>query len=375
MQHLIQRRYFRKTHNYGFALISECFRPVLQICSRIFTSSPTHPKMWRKGLLIGSDHIGDILYRSSSLPELVEGLPKCKWYIVAAPPADQILKNNPYIAGVINHMPHDFCEQVKLIRSYNFDTVICYGSPSLWKDLILSVLAGIPNRVAYGFKGFSGLITHPVKINFPQPFPFYFRDLVLQLTEIESRRNLRPLIYADTEDKLEADELWNHYRLDNCDSIVACFLTSRQPTGIWPADSFGHALALIKKHANARIVLCGATGDYDLLKKIDESFNLNAVILAGKLGLRSLYCLLKKVSLVLTSDSGPRHIANATDVPVFFLRNILFSHVEAGPYTDTETDLAPPDEYVSNDKQLLIFEKILPEMVANKLISALTQKR
>ena len=74
---------------------------------------------------------------------------------------------------------------------------------------------------------------------------------------------------------------------------------------------------------------------------------------------------------MLTSDSGPRHIANAAGVPVFFIRNLWSNRIESGPYIDTETDLAPLDEHVPPERQSDIFVKIRPEVVAERLIKEL----
>lgn len=367
----IKSEHFQKPVNYRLALLSEFLSPVLRVFARLLVPSAASPYTWRKGLLIGSDHIGDILYRSSSLPELAKAFPNCQWHIVAPPPADQLLENNPNIAGVIRKFPRGFGAFSTLIRSHCFDVIICYGSPLLWKDLSLGVLAGIPNRVAYSFKGFSGLINHPVKINFPQPFPAYFRDIVAQLAFTKSDWSLRPLIYPNMSDEAEAENIWCRHGLGKSGSVFACFMTTRQPTGLWPSENFGHALSIIKKQTGACIALCGMAEDRALLEHVDKSFNLKCVILAGELRLRALYCFLKKTKVVLTSDSGPRHIANAAGVPVFFIRNVWFNRIEAGPYVDTETDLAPLDQHVPPERQSDIFAKIRPEAVAEKLIKVL----
>jgi ADP-heptose:LPS heptosyltransferase len=233
-------------------------------------------------------------------------------------------------------------------------------------------MAGIPNRVAYNFKGFSGWITHPLKINFPQPYPAYFRDIVAQLAGIKPDWSLRPLIYPDMYDETEAEDRWQEYELGKGRPVIACFMTTRQPNGFWPSDNFGRALALIKKQTGASIAVCGAAEDRQLLERVEKGFSLQSAILAGDLGLRALYCFLKKTTAVFTTDSGPRHIANAAGVPVCFLRNVWFNRIESGVYVDTETDLSPVDQYVPPERQSVIFAKITPEEVAKRVVAALS---
>ena len=63
---------------------------------------------------------------------------------------------------------------------------------------------------------------------------------------------------------------------------------------------------------------------------------------AGSLGLRALSCFLSHFATVLTTDSGPRHIANAAGVPVVFVRNVWSNAVETGVYVDTRPTSAAP---------------------------------
>lgn len=154
----IQRQYFRKSRNYWLAMLSEFISPALRGFARLQTPPAAPAELWRKGLLIGSDNIGDILYRSSSLPALTKAFPNCKWHIVAAPPAEQLIKNSPNITDGTSQVPTSFVFYISLIRARCFDVVICYGSVKMWKELSIGVMARIPDRVDYTFKGFSGLI-------------------------------------------------------------------------------------------------------------------------------------------------------------------------------------------------------------------------
>ena len=118
----IKSEHFQKPVNYRLALLSEFLSPALRVFARLLVPSATSPYTWRKGLLIGSNHIGDILYRSSSLPELAKAFPNCQWHIVAPPPADQLLENNPNIAGVIRQFEQIRLHLVALNRSTSFSS-------------------------------------------------------------------------------------------------------------------------------------------------------------------------------------------------------------------------------------------------------------
>jgi ADP-heptose:LPS heptosyltransferase len=177
--------------------------------------------------------------------------------------------------------------------------------------------------------------SHPL----PAAFRRYFRDYVATLTGQAPEWPARPVIYPNEQDQAEADALWEKLQLDRHPHITACFVTSRQPIGVWPVTRFGETLAALRRKRETHILLCGSAGDEGVLTGVNRDFGLGAEVIAGSLGLRALCCFLRRCSVVLTTDSGPRHIANAACVPVVFVRNVWFNAIEAGVYVDTETDL------------------------------------
>jgi ADP-heptose:LPS heptosyltransferase len=252
-----------------------------------------------------------------------------------------------------------------------FDAALCTNSSGYWAELLLAIRLGIPNRVGYTHKGFSAWVTHPVPMSYPQSFAAYFRSYVAHLTEQGPTWSLRPRIYADATDEEQAQTEWQRHGLGAGPPVLACFMTTRQPTRLWPAEQFGRTLAQLRQRMSLKIVLCGAAGDGALLEQANRAFALDAAVIAGGLGLKPLYCLLAKCAAALVSDSGPRHIANAAGLPVFFVRNIRSKRIETGSYLDTELDLAPPDELVPARRQMRVLEKIVPEAVADVIVDGL----
>jgi len=165
-----------------------------------------------------------------------------------------------------------------------------------------------------------------------------------------------------------ASELWKRLDLSRHGRVLACFMTTRQPTGAWPAENFGKAFAILRSHFH--IVLCGAAGDRQLLSSIDRDFDLKADIMAGDLSLRALACFLRRFHAVFTTDSGPRHIANAAGVPVIFVRNVWFNAVEAGVYVDTETDLCGPPNDGDRGDGVALLAAIDPAAAAAAVVAA-----
>jgi ADP-heptose:LPS heptosyltransferase len=368
--HWPTRAEFRKPATFYLACGSEVLRPCLRLyghlCSR---ENPSSPGLWRRGLLLGGAHIGDLLYRTPSLNALKEGLPQCRWHYLTERSSGEVLSTHPAISATIDGMrtrlgSAEHSALARRLRAENFDVAICYDTGQYWPDLLLAIHAGIPNRVGYVHKGFSGLVTHPISICTPQPYPAYFRDLVAQLTSQTPNWPLRPVVVTQPDDEAEAVAVRHSLELSSHKPVLACFVTTRQPTGQWPRASYGQTLALLERQSGVQLVLCGAATDAPVLEELKEAHGLKCPILAGRLRLRSLVAFLRGCDGVFCADSGPRHLANAAGVPVFFMRNVWFDRVEAGPYVETEKDLGPEVERVTPGRETEAFRSVTPEGVA-----------
>jgi len=364
---------FRSPRQLICAHATEALAPMLRMGSSWWSNSSTSPERWRKGLLIGANHIGDILYRTSSLMQLAKGFPDCTWDILTPEPAAQILEGNPAIRKIHRmEIPYYGSEDFMTLKQEQYDVAICYDSGSYTHPLLTTTLLGIPNRVGYVHKGWSGLVTHPIGIKYPQPFPAYFRDLVAQLTRQEASWDLRPKVTLTEQDHRKAEALWSELMLADDRPVLACFVTTRQPTGVWPLEKFRETLELLHGSSPAQIVLCGAPQDKEILKSLESSLSFQVCINAGQLGLRALIAFLAKCHVVLSTDSGPRHLANAAGVPVVFVRNPWFSRKEAGVYCpESEYDMALDLEFVIPNNQGAYWQNVTVEAVAPKIVSLL----
>jgi ADP-heptose:LPS heptosyltransferase len=152
--------------------------------------------------------------------------------------------------------------------------------------------------------------------------------------------------------------------------ILACAVTSRQPSGVWPRQQFQRAIQTTRAQVPCRVVYFGAKSDEPVLRQLAQE--TDAFVIAGDLELPALTAFLRRCKAALTSDSGPRHLANAAGLPVCFVRNLSFRREEAGAYCDTDHDLAPPGlELLAPGEQAAAFAQIDPETVAAELVRLL----
>lgn len=345
---------FRQKRNLALGIASEIAAPLLRpIASSLSKGRVSEPGEWRKGLIVAHNHIGDVLYRTPSLQALRDGLPQCEWSFLTTPSSAEILKGNPNIAEVIpwNRGEHSWdidAAHKKELATRGFDVVLCTNTLRHYPDLVLATRLGIPNRVGFAHKGLSGLITRPVAIDFPSPFPAYFRSLVGDVIGRNPDWSLTPEIFLDEVASSEAQRVIATLGLTGDRPVVACCLTTRQPHGNWPADFMVSALAEARTTADMDVVFCGTAGDRDGLNAIAAKLGGRVYVAAGDLSLRGFGAFLRECTALFTLDSGPRHLGNAVGTRVLFARNMSHSQVEAGKYCATETDCAPDGEYLSD---------------------------
>ena len=368
---------FRTRTRRWLAHTSEFVAPILRVGATLASrGANSEPRAWRNGLIVGHNHIGDVLYRTCSLSQLAEGLPECRWSYLATPSSAALLEGNPALAEVLpGNRGDDSWELDKgsfaELRHREFDVVLCTNTLRHYPDLALAVALGIPNRVAYSYKGLSGLITRAAPIHFPSPYAEYFRGMVADVAGRQPDWALQPHVYPDADDIEAATRARAELGISERTEVVACSITTRQASGNWPRS---HLLAVLERARSARefeVVLTGTAEDSAKLASAAKELSFPVHVLAGKLGLRAYAAFLARCSALLTLDSGPRHLGNAAGIPVLFARNLSHSRAEAGKYCATEIDLAPSVEYLSDEEARRVVAGIPVERTAGTLVDTL----
>jgi ADP-heptose:LPS heptosyltransferase len=375
---LLDRRVFRRNRNRLLGEASEVVAPALRgVAAILARRRPSPAATWRRGLIVGHAHIGDVLYRTCSLEQLRALLPDCRWSYLCAPGAAELLDGNPALAEVLPLMsgddswrlaPGGFAE----LRRRDFDVALCTNTLRHYPDFALATALGVPNRVGFAHKGLSGLLTHRAPLPFPSPFPAYFRAMVADLGSVRGDWPLRPRVHLTADDREAAACQWAELGPGRL-PVVACVLTTRQPLGNWPASHLLDALRLARREAEFELVLCGGAADAAALHAAASVLGFPARVMAGALGLRAFTAFLARCVALVTLDTGPRHLGNAAGVPVLFARNLSHSRIEAGPYAPTEIDLAPAVEYLTEPEIAATVAHIPPLVTARSLLGVLAR--
>jgi heptosyltransferase-2 len=377
----IKKENFVKSHNFWTAIISEALSPLLKSIALNFVRTKSSPREnWNSILVLGNDHIGDVLYHTASLGLLKEKWPNSQILFATSETGALILKNNPNIDKILVYKSKTrFFVELVLMRlakkSIKFDAVLCTNPVKYWPSLLFAVFMGIPNRVAYTFKGFSGLVSHPVHFSRYEPLPLLLRKFYEDVCHCKSSTlSLKPVIFPSTADRRKAEHLFGI--INSSDKLtIALFITDRQGNCHWPLNLYKELIVRIQSEFDALFILIGSPSEKAQLKIFHQELSDVTQLLNDDLSPLELACFLQQCALVITKDSGPRHLANSVGTPVVFFRSLAHREAEAGIYCENEVDLCPPAELIPSKKQINILRRIPVRTVMNAVRNSLKNQR
>ena len=120
---------------------------------------------------------------------------------------------------------------------------------------------------------------------------------------------------VSTQDQAQADTLLAKHKIDRGKTLVAINPQATWPTKLW----FGQRFAEVADHLLERgcsVVFTGSPGDREEIDRILGLMNGQAANLAGETSLMSLAAIYEIAEVVVSTDTGPMHIAAATGTPV-----------------------------------------------------------
>ncbi|RLC20077.1 MAG: lipopolysaccharide heptosyltransferase II [Deltaproteobacteria bacterium] len=101
--------------------------------------------------------------------------------------------------------------------------------------------------------------------------------------------------------------------------LVAVNPMARWETKLWPPERFTALAARLTDELGCGVVFTGSRRDRAVLDGVCAGAGDRAVNLAGRTDLKQLACLYTRCAVVVTTDTGPMHIAAAMGTPVVAL--------------------------------------------------------
>ena len=267
-------------------------------------------------LVVNVNWLGDVIFSSPIFKALKASYPQAKISCLAVPRVKEILESIPEIDEIIiydekgkhwNPLAKFFL--IAQLRRQKFDVAfLLHGS---WTRALLVFLAGIPQRVGYDRKGRGIFLTHHVN---PLKGPIHRRDFYLNVIESFGIKvtDRRTALAVDPEAQEGIQITLQRKGIKPEDFCVVIHPGANWNLKRWPLENFAlFAQQLLE--SGCKVVMAGSSQDEPLVRDMihhPSMKGLRPVVLTGQTDLKQLIALMKRADVVVSSDSGPLHIAN-----------------------------------------------------------------
>lgn len=308
----------------------------------------------KKILILKLDHAGDVLLSTPAIRAIRNAFPQAYITLVVSPWSADIVKRNqdvdeviPYKAYWHNRSPE---KRINLKETYNLIKYLRKQKYDLAFDLrgdifaiIISVLAGAPKRVGYGWEGGGFLLTNEVKTSVDKYQVEILLD-ALRTIGIEPSGELSPEIIISKKDKIAASEF-----LGDCGRVletplVGFHIGAGYPSKLWEPTRYAELMNIIAEKYNSQILIVGGCEDKIIYEGIEKNLNFNPINVIGKTNFLETAALIKQCNLFIGNDSAPVHIAAAVGTPTI----VIFSAANKSR------------RWAPKGKQVLVIKKDVP---------------
>jgi heptosyltransferase-2 len=212
------------------------------------------------------------------------------------------------------------------IRPRRYDTALLLTNS--FSTALITRIAGIPRRIGYDRDARGLLLTDKLT---PRKRPDgrwapiaaveYYRELAARFLTGPGNAGVLPMELATTqEEEREADGILRHAGVAPGTAMAILNPGGNNVSKRWPARRFAQvAEHLTGKHAMT-VLVNGSPGEKELVEHV-ATLSAAPVVRLSHLGisLGSLKAVVKRCRVMLTNDTGPRHLAAAFGVPLVTL--------------------------------------------------------
>ena len=298
-------------------------------------------------LIVKLSAIGDVVHTLPSVAALRNLYPGAQITWVIEEASSGLIRNHPFIDRVLISRRKRWIQNLRKfrhvkdslreIRSFlselrdrRYDLVIDFHG--LLKSSVIVLLSRGKRKLGYdSLQELSGLfVDERIFEDMTKHAVDRYLDFVRYLGGDVDRAAF--FIPAGTDTDARVTALLQKNGIDSGEPFVAVNPVAYWETKLWTNEGFARLCDRIVAELNVTVVFTGGKNDA-IVEDIRSTMTQPSVSLEGQTSLQDLACLYKRASLVVTTDSGPMHIAAAVDTPTV----ALFGPTDpsrTGPYGD-----------------------------------------
>jgi len=264
--------------------------------------------------------IGDSILLIPTLRTLKQNFPEAKITFVCSPINYAILKKIPYIDELVSVEIHSFLKHpmqffafIKKLREKKYDVVI---DAEQWPRISVMMFALTKYDYAIGFSTenqyrhflFNSVVTHTKTRHELEDFLALLEPLGINITEEDKKLEY----FLNDKDFKFAEDFWSQHHFEN--RTVICLHPGCGENGLpreWPVRNYIKlGKRLLEYDKNIIILITGAKFELERCNQVAEGIGSpNVVNTAGMYEIDNVVALVKKVKLIVCSNTGMLHIA------------------------------------------------------------------
>ena len=272
--------------------------------------------------------IGDVVMATPALRAVREHVGRRDRLIgIMRPYVEEVLAGTTWLDDQLVYDRHSIAGLGSLIsrlRQKRLDTVLL-----LTNSLSTSAfawLAGVPQRIGFALHWRGPLLTHPLRPhrNGRKVIPYSAVDHYLDVVEVLgcTPRSKSPELATTAEHEQAADRLWEHFGWEPRQRVAVLNTGGAYGSAkTWPSEHFSNLARWLAEQRDLRVLFICGPAERDAVAAICQRAHHPYIkSLAGQnLSIGLSKACVRRGTVMVTTDSGPRHLAAAFGVPTVTL--------------------------------------------------------
>lgn len=268
--------------------------------------------------------IGDVVLSTVLLQALRSNFPQARITLLAKTHARELLAASELVDEIVTfdfpwtaftgklqpsrYVASEFQELLRRLRAQDFD--VSLDARRDIRSNVITYLAGARRRIGYDFGGGSHLLTDVLPSGAQNEHKISDWLALLGPLGVERRDGFAPSLTVTENEKQIARRRLGGAGLSTERPIIGVHPGASQPVRRWNADRFATVIDRIVSDRGVQILL------FEEKQRDSAGIVPNSRVHRIQSDLRGFMALVSQCDLLLCSDSGPMHIANAVGVPV-----------------------------------------------------------
>ena len=291
-------------------------------------------------LVIKLSSLGDIVHTLPAVATLRKQFPSAQVSWLVKSQWASILEGNPDVDEVwsVDVSWPNWPRLIRDLRQRQYDLVVDFQG--LFRTGLLGVLSGAKKRVGFARAREGSRWMYTDRVSLPGEDESFWR--LLQMHAVDRNLAVAKFLGADAscstfhlpeldDDKNNIAGLLQKSGVEGHTQLIGLAPWSRSALKSWPLSRFVELAEEIMRSSKDRVVLIGGPSDITFAKEFGKLETQGLINVVGKLSLRQLPPLLRRMNLVIGNDSSLIHLAAGVDTPVL----AIFGPTEpqaTGPY-------------------------------------------